>query len=38
MAQLASDVGHESDAAFARPFKRAFGTTPVRGENTDERT
>ncbi len=28
-AQLASDVGHESDAAFTRAFKRAFGTTPA---------
>ena len=28
-AQLASDVGYESDAAFNRAFKRAFGTTPA---------
>ncbi len=28
-AQLASDVGYESDAAFTRAFKRAFGTTPA---------
>ncbi len=28
-AQLASDVGYESDAAFSRAFKRAFGTTPA---------
>lgn len=28
-AQLASDVGYESDAAFNRAFKRTFGTTPA---------
>ena len=28
-AQIASEVGYESDAAFNRAFKRAFGTTPV---------
>ncbi|RJF96495.1 AraC family transcriptional regulator [Noviherbaspirillum cavernae] len=28
-AQLASDVGYESEAAFNRAFKRAFGTTPA---------
>lgn len=28
-AQLASEVGYESDAAFTRAFKRAFGTTPA---------
>jgi AraC-like DNA-binding protein len=28
-AQIAADVGYESDAAFNRAFKRAFGTTPA---------
>ncbi|MGB7536447.1 MAG: AraC family transcriptional regulator [Azonexus sp.] len=28
-AQIASEVGYESDAAFNRAFKRAFGTTPA---------
>lgn len=28
-AQIASDVGYESDAAFNRAFKRTFGTTPA---------
>ena len=28
-AQLANDVGYESDAAFNRAFKRAFGVTPA---------
>jgi AraC-like DNA-binding protein len=28
-AQIAYDVGYESDAAFSRAFKRAFGTTPA---------
>lgn len=28
-AQVAADVGYESDAAFNRAFKRAFGTTPA---------
>jgi len=28
-AQIASEVGYESDAAFSRAFKRTFGTTPA---------
>ena len=28
-AQIAGDVGYESEAAFNRAFKRAFGTTPA---------
>lgn len=28
-AQIAAEVGYESDAAFNRAFKRAFGTTPA---------
>lgn len=28
-ARIASEVGYESDAAFNRAFKRAFGTTPA---------
>ena len=28
IAQIAYDVGYESDAAFNRAFKRAYGTTP----------
>lgn len=28
-AQIAGEVGYESDAAFNRAFKRAFGTTPA---------
>lgn len=27
--QIADDVGYESDAAFSRAFKRAFGTSPA---------
>ncbi len=30
MAQIAHDVGYESEAAFNRAFKQAFGTTPGR--------
>ena len=37
-AQLASDVGYESDAAFNRAFKRAFGTTPAAWRRQAERT
>lgn len=37
-AQLASDVGYESDAAFNRAFKRAFGTTPAAWRRHAERT
>jgi AraC-like DNA-binding protein len=29
IAQIASEVGYESEAAFNRAFKRAFGTTPA---------
>ena len=29
MARIAADVGYESDAAFNRAFKRAFGVTPA---------
>jgi AraC-like DNA-binding protein len=32
-AQIAADVGYESDAAFSRAFKRAFGTTPAAWRN-----
>jgi AraC-like DNA-binding protein len=28
-AQIASEVGYESEAAFSRAFKRAFGVTPA---------
>jgi transcriptional regulator GlxA family with amidase domain len=28
--QIACDVGYESEAAFNRAFKRAFGTPPAR--------
>jgi AraC-like DNA-binding protein len=28
-AQIAGDVGYESEAAFSRAFKRAFGCTPA---------
>ena len=30
VAEIASDVGYESEAAFNRAFKRAFGTPPAR--------
>jgi len=29
LAQVASKVGYESEAAFSRAFKRAFGTAPA---------
>ncbi|MFN3987106.1 MAG: AraC family transcriptional regulator [Rhodocyclaceae bacterium] len=29
LVQIANDVGYESDAAFCRAFKRAFGVTPA---------
>jgi AraC-like DNA-binding protein len=32
--QVASDVGYESEAAFNRAFKRAFGTPPARYRRT----
>ena len=32
-AQIAADVGYESDAAFNRAFKRAFDTTPAAWRN-----
>ena len=32
-AQIAADVGYESDAAFNRAFKRTFGTTPAAWRN-----
>jgi AraC-like DNA-binding protein len=30
VAQLAAEVGYESEAAFNRAFKRAFGSPPAR--------
>jgi transcriptional regulator GlxA family with amidase domain len=30
VAQIASDVGYESEAAFNRAFKREFGLPPAR--------
>ena len=30
VAATAADVGYESEAAFNRAFKRAFGTPPAR--------
>jgi transcriptional regulator GlxA family with amidase domain len=30
MAQIASEVGYESQAAFTRAFKREFGTPPAQ--------
>jgi len=30
VAEIASDVGYESEAAFNRAFKRAFGLPPAR--------
>lgn len=35
-AQIASEVGYESDAAFNRAFKRVFGTTPARWRRPGE--
>ena len=29
LAQVANTVGYESDAAFSRAFKKAFGTAPA---------
>jgi AraC-like DNA-binding protein len=29
LAQVASKVGYESEAAFSRAFKKAFGTAPA---------
>ena len=34
-AQIAAEVGYESDAAFNRAFKRAFGTTPATWRNAE---
>ena len=34
-ARIAAEVGYESDAAFNRAFKRAFGTTPAAWRNAE---
>ena len=37
IAQIAYDVGYESEAAFSRAFKKAFGTTPGAWRHGRER-
>jgi AraC-like DNA-binding protein len=37
VAQIACDVGYESDAAFNRAFKRAYGTAPSAWRKEDRR-
>lgn len=29
LAQIAEAIGYESEAAFSRPFKKAFGSAPA---------
>jgi AraC-like DNA-binding protein len=36
LAQIASEVGYESEAAFSRAFKRAFGLPPARYRKRSE--
>jgi AraC-like DNA-binding protein len=35
LAQVAQDVGYESEAAFSRAFKKAFGVAPATWRRTN---
>jgi AraC-like DNA-binding protein len=37
IAQIAYDIGYESEAAFSRAFKKAFGVTPGARRHGGER-
>jgi AraC-like DNA-binding protein len=34
LAQIAAEVGYDSEAAFSRAFKRAFGQSPASWRKT----
>jgi AraC-like DNA-binding protein len=38
LAQIATTVGYESEAAFSRAFKKAFGTAPATWRRSDSQT
>ena len=38
LAQVATTVGYESEAAFSRAFKKAFGTAPATWRRAEHQT